>query len=814
MTDEDKEQSSGLSDADWKQVADKLSVDAKKGLAKDEVEKRVRQFGFNEVPEKKENSLIRFAKKFWGLTAWMLELTMLISFILGKYLDLYIIGGLLLFNSILGFLQEEKASSAIRSLKKKLQVNARVLRGGNWHIIPARELVPGDIVRVRVGDFVPADLKIIDGNLEVDQSALTGESRLVDKKENDTLYSGSIVKSGEANSVALVTGAKTYLGRTAQLVQIARPKLHMEQVTSKVVTWLLAIVGVLLSLTIAVSVAKDINVLEVLPLALVLLVSAIPVALPAMFTVSTALGSIELAKKGVLITRLSASEDAATMNTLCADKTGTITMNKLAITNVFPMKGFKEDDAILYGALASQEANQDPIDLAFINSARDRKFSSEGYVQEKFTPFDSATKRTETIVQKDGRSFRIMKGAVRVIAESCGLKDTEIARLEKSMEEFANEGYRTLAVAINEGSSDPRLVGLVAMYDNPRPDSAKLMEELKNLGVSVKMLTGDALPIAKEIAKQVKLGENIVRASDLKTFKKEDPIKAAEIAEKSDGFAEIYPEDKYEIVKSLQAKGHVVGMTGDGVNDAPALKQAEVGIAVSNATDVAKGAASVVLTSEGLSNIVDLVKTGRMIYQRITTWTLNKIIKTFEVVVFVTLSFLLTGLSVVNAFNIVLLLFVTDFVTLSLSTDKVSWSRKPNTWKITGLVKIAMILGIMMLIEHFALLYIALNFLGFYSNMHVLHTFVFEMLFYSGTFTIFVVRERGHFWNSAPSKTLLVAITLDMVIVGTISTIGIPGVTPLPLVYTITVILYYLALILLVNDTIKNALMRSMGTRW
>jgi len=815
MTDEDKEHSaSELDSVDWKQLADKLGVDVEKGLTKEEVEKRAKQFGFNEVPEKKENPLIRFAKKFWGLTSWMLELTMLISFILGKYLDLYIIGGLLLLNSILGFLQEQKASSAVRSLKKKLHVNARVLRDGKWYVVPSRELVPGDVVRVRAGDFVPADLKVIDGKLEVDQSALTGESMLVEKKENVMLYSGSIVRSGEANSIVVTTGTKTYFGRTTELVQIARPKLHMEEVTSKVVTWLLAIVGVLLGLTIAVSVVRGVNVLDLLPLALVLLVSAIPVALPAMFTVSMAVGSIELTKKGLLITRLSASEDAATMDTLCADKTGTITMNKLTVTNVFPIDGFCEEDVILYGALASQEANQDPIDIAFITSARNQNLPSAAYVQTEFAPFDPETKRTEAVVQKNGQSIRIMKGAVRTIAGLCGLKDTETDRLEKSMDEFAKKGYRTLAVAKNDGDGNPKLVGLVAMYDNPRPDSPKLIEELKGLGVSVKMLTGDALPIAKEIAKQVELGQNIVRASDLKGYAKEDLAKAAEVAEKSDGFAEIYPEDKYTIVKSLQSKGHVIGMTGDGVNDAPALRQAEVGIAVSNATDVAKGAASVVLTGEGLSNIVDLVKTGRMIYQRILTWTLNKIIKTFEVVVFVTLSFILTGLSVVGAFDIVLLLFVTDFVTLSLSTDRVRWSRKPDTWNITGLVKVAIVLGVITLVEHFGILYIGLNHFGLQSDTPALHTFAFEMLFYSGAFTIFLARERKHFWNSVPSKTLLTAAILDIIVVGTISTIGIPGLTPIPLTYTLTVIAYYLTLVLLVNDAIKYVLIRWAEISW
>lgn len=588
----------------------------------------------------------------------------------------------------------------------------------------------------------------------------------------------------------------------------------MEEVISKVVTWLLTIVILLIGLTILVQVARGGSLLEILPLTLILLVTAIPVALPAMFTLSMALGSIELAKQGVLVTRLTASEDVATMDTLCADKTGTITMNKLTITNISPATGFAEEDVILYGALASQEANMDPIDLAFLTFARDKKLLSQEYAQKEFYPFDPKTKRTEAIVQRDNTRFRVMKGAVRKIAELCGLKDEEIDRLEGSMGKLARKGYRTLAVAISENTEKPRLIGLVAMYDTPRSDSPKLIQELKHLGISVKMLTGDALPIAKEIANKVGLGENIVKAPDLKKYAKENLIKAAETAEKSDGFAEIYPEDKYIIVKSLQSKSHIVGMTGDGVNDAPALKQAEVGIAVSNATDVAKGSASVVLTSEGLSSIVDLIETGRMIYQRIISWTLNKIIKTFTIVVFVTLSFMFTGLFVVSAFDMVLLLFLTDFVTLSLATDKVRWSHKPNTWNVTALVKVAVALGIVILIEHFGLLYIGLKYFELQFSIPELNTFVFEMLFFSGAFTIFMVRERGHFWNSVPSRTLLLTIILDMILVVVISTVGIPGLAPLSLYYTLGIVAYYFILMLLVNDPMKYLLIKYTGIEW
>jgi len=784
------------------------------GLTESEVESRLKQYGYNEVPEKRTNPLVRFVKKFWGLTAWMLELIIILSWILHKYADLYIVTGLLVVNSILSFAEEEKASSAVEALREKLQVNARVLRDGVWKVIPARELVPGDIIRVRPGDVVPADVKIVMGELGVDQSALTGESMEVEKRSDDVLYSGSVVRRGEANGVVVLTGVGTYFGRTTQLVQIARPKLHIEEVVSQVVRWLLVIVSALLSLALIVSVLRGVQLLEILPLMLVLLLSAIPVALPVMFTVSMAIGSMELARKGVLVTRLSASEDAATMNVLCVDKTGTITMNRLSIASVIPLNGFAEQDVILCGALASQEANQDPIDLAFITAAKQRGLINNLFVLKSFIPFDPQTRRTEAIVQKERQKFRTMKGAVGVIAQACELDEVAVRELEARTNEFTQRGHRTLAVARVDGQEQPRLVGLVTLYDAPRPDSKGLIKELKDLGISVKMLTGDALPIAREVAKEVGLGENVSRVAELEELAKENAAQAAEVAERSDGFAEIYPEGKYTVVKSLQAKGHVVGMTGDGVNDAPALRQAEVGIAVSNAADVAKGAASVVLIYEGLSSIVDLVKNGRMIYQRITTWIINKISRTILKSSFVVLAFLITGKYVISAFGMILVVFMTDFAKISLSTDNVRWSKKPETWNVTGLAKIAVILGVLMVVESLGLLYIGLRYFGLDANDQALQTFTFEILLYFAIFSLFAIRERRRFWDSMPSKTLLAVLLLDAIMAMIIATVGIPGLQPIPFVQTLSVIAYAFIFSLVVNDWIKFVLVKKTGISW
>ncbi len=782
-------------------VLKNLEVDPNKGLSQNEALERAKKYGYNEIIEKKESSAKKLAKKFYGLTPFMLEITMVFSYIIHSYLDAYIIAGLLVVNAIIGFTQEERASKAVELLRKKLQVNAKVLRDGNWKSIPARELVPGDIVRIRAGDFVPADLKIISNSeLEIDQSALTGESLPVVKKYNDVLFSGSIVRKNEATTVVVKTGKNTYFGKTTELVQLARPKLHMEQITTRIVDYLLLIVIVLIAAMFIVTYIHGMNIIDVIPLALVLIVFAVPVALPAMFTVSMAVGSLEIAKKGALITRLSAIEDAASMDTICADKTGTLTMNKLSITKLMPLNGCSEDELAIYGSLASEEANQDPIDIAFINYARSKNLKFSDFRVKQFFPFDPSTRRTESIVEKDGKEIRIAKGAVNVIAELCKQEISD--EIKKTMEDFASKGYRTLAVSVSSGN-ECKFCGLVALYDLPRPDTPKLISELRDLGVSVKMLTGDAEPIAKEIAKEIGLGNRIVRTSDIKNLKNQSPVEAANLAEQSDGFAEIYPEDKYIIVKSLQAKNHIVGMTGDGINDAPALKQAEVGIAVSNATDVAKGAASVVLTSEGLSNIVDLVKTGRTIYQRIVTWVLNKIIKTFEIAVFVALAFLITGYYVLSALDIVLFLFLIDFVTISLSTDNERGSKSPEKWNVSKLVKFSISMGMFTTIELFILLYIGLHYLDISSNIHLMHTFFFTEMMFFGLLTPIVVRERDHFWKSKPGRTLTISILADMIIVSLLSTFGLGLLHPVTINDFIVIIIYAILVGLLLNDNVK-----------
>ncbi len=781
-----------------------LKVNPVTGLTDPEIEARRNKNGFNEVAEKKPHPVLMFLGKFWSLSAWMLELIIVLSLVLRNLPDLVVVSTLLVVNAVLSFTQEHRAAGVVETLRRRLRVNARVLRGSAWRVVPARELVPGDIIRVRSGDIIPADVKLLEGALTVDESALTGESKDADKITGGVLSSGSVVRRGEGGGVVMFTGAKTYFGHTTQLVQQARPKLHIEAVVAGVVRWLFVIVGALLAVVITLSLVRGSPLLEMLPLMLVLLLSAVPVGLPVMFTVSMAVGSRELAKRGVLVTRLSAVEDAATLNVLCVDKTGTITMNQLAVTGVIQMEGVTEAEVLSAGALASQEANQDPIDQAFLTAAKDRRLFDGGpqAAPVSFAPFDPKSRRTEAVVEQNGKRSRVMKGAVETIARDCGLQPPAIAALEARVGESASKGYRALAVARGDETGVPVLLGLVTLYDPPRPEAKQLINELRDLGVPVKMLTGDGLPVAREIGRGVGL-PNILPVGDLKAAGAQTGQGTVDLLAGADGFAEIYPEDKYTVVKHLQAAGHVTGMTGDGVNDAPALRQAEVGIAVSTATDVAKAAASVVLTDPGLTNIVALIGQGRTIYQRILTWIINKISRTILKAAFVSIAFVVTGQFVISAFVMLLLVFVTDFAVITLATDQVRPSGKPETWAIGGFVEVSVTLGLAMVAETLLFLWIAWSRFGLAEDHNALNTFSFLMLLYFAVFSIVSVRERRWFWTTMPSKIFLFTLAGEAVAGTGLTTLGLPGLPPLPGWQVLEIFAYSLVMSLGVNDALK-----------
>ncbi len=786
-----------------------LRVNPETGLTRAEVGVRRKEHGYNEVAERKDHPVLKFLGKFWGLSAWMLELIMVLSAVLHNYSDLAVVSALLVVNALVSFMQERRAAGVVDTLRRRLQISSRVLREANWQVVPARELVPGDIVRMRAGDIIPADVKLLTGTVSVDQSALTGESKDADKAPGTVLSSGSVVRRGEGNGVVMLTGAKTYFGRTTELVQEARPKLHIDAVVARIVRWLFLVVGALLGMVVVMSLMRGTPLLQMVPLMLILLTSAIPLSLPVMFTVSMAVGSKELAKRGVLVTRLSAAEDAATMDVLCVDKTGTITMNRLAVTGVIPLEHATEADVLFAGALASKEADQDPIDLAFLAAAKERHIfdGRPAVTPVSFAPFDAKNRRTEAVAEQNGQRLRVMKGAVETVAQACGLQPPAIEALEARVSESALKGYRTLAVAQGPETGALALVGLVTLYDPPRPDAKQLIAALHDLGVAVKMLTGDALAVAGEIAREVGL-PNIQRVADLKAAGAKAGNEAVDLLAGADGFAEVYPEDKYIVVKHLQAAGHVTGMTGDGVNDAPALRQAEVGIAVSTATDVAKGAASVVLTEPGLTNIVALVEQGRTIYQRILTYIINKISRTILKTGFVAIAFVVTDKFVMSAFAMLLLVFITDFAKISLATDRVRPSKKPETWNIGHLITVSVVLGALMVAEALLVLWIGWSRCGLATSDNALYTFSFLTLLYFAAFSIVSARERRWFWATMPSKAVVAAVVAET-LVGTVLTfVGLPGLMPLPGWQTLAIFVYAMVSCLVVNDAVKVTMIK------
>ena len=713
------------------------------GLNEGEAENRLKTYGKNEVAEKKESNIIKFLKKFWTPVAWMLEATIITTLILKKYDDMYIISFLLIFNSIISYSQESKASNALELLKKKLSVKATVLREGQWKVMDATFLVPGDIVHIKIGDVVPGDAKIIAGKAEIDQSALTGESMAISKNPPNLIYSSSIIKRGECDAVIVSTGKNTFFGKTAELVNTARAKSHMESLIMKIVKYLVIIDVALVLAIAAYSIFLQLNPSDVLPFILVILIASVPVALPATFTIAMALGALTASENGALVTRLSAIEDAASLTTLYMDKTGTITNNKLSVAEVIEINE-KNNDIIYEASMASENNSEDPIDDAILTYAGVEDIKPDFSKRISYEPFDPSTKRTEALMDND---IKITKGAPQEIAKLCNIDyNTIVAKINN----LASRGFRVIGVA-KTVNGNFQLSGMIAMYDRPRDDSKQLISELYALGISPKMVTGDNASIAREIASEVGIKGDICPMSKINS--ENDIINCGIVAE-------VFPEDKYNIVKMTQKAGEITGMTGDGVNDAPALKQADVGVAVSNATDVAKASASIVLTHEGIEDIVKSINIGRKIYQRMLTYTLNKIIKTMQVVIFLTLSFFVIKYFITTPFDVILLLFANDFVTMSLATDNVRYSTHPEKWKVKSLVYSSASLAIIVIIEGFVALFI-----GIYSHLPIneMHTFIFDILVFSGQFTVFSIRERKRFWNSKPSKILLAASMADFI---------------------------------------------------
>ncbi|HUZ31734.1 MAG TPA: plasma-membrane proton-efflux P-type ATPase [Xanthobacteraceae bacterium] len=768
------------------------------GLTSAEAQRRLEQYGPNEIPERRPHPALALLRKFWGPIPWMLETTVVIQILLDKSGEAAVVGALLIFNAAISFVEEGSASKALALLRGRLTTTARVLRDGHWQSVPAASLVQGDCVHLRMGDLSPADIRIDSGNVLLDQSTLTGESVPVEAGTGTLAYAAAVVRRGEATGEVAATGLRTYFGKTAELVRTAKSASHLQTTIFAIVKTLVVIDALLVGALLLYAAWTDLPFADVLPFALILLVASVPVALPATFTLATALGATELAHYGVLVARLSAIEEAAGMDVLCTDKTGTITENRLALAAASPLAPVSENELMRWAALASDPATQDPIDLAILAAAESRGLLAEPPRRLEFVPFDPAQRYSLGRYENAAGALCVVKGAPRAVAAL--VADTP--DITAASERLAAGGNRVLAVASGNDRDSLRLAGFLALEDPPRADSASLVKGLQDLGVRVVMITGDNLATACAVAQRVGIGTRAAGADAL------DHLEAGRVLD-HDIYARIFPEHKIKLVRLLQAAGHVVGMTGDGVNDAPALKQADVGIAVASATDVARAAAGVVLTTPGLVDALSAVQVSRRIYQRMLTYTINKIMKTLEIAVFLSIGVIVTGTFVITPLLVVLLLFANDFVTMSIATDRVSYSQTPDHWNVKTLITIGGVLAALVLLLSFTVFFVGRDFLGL--PLPQLQTLVFVMLVATGQGNIYLIRERRHFWRSRPSTWLVGGSIADLAVVTAMATIGILMAPVNPLL--IAELLAAVAIYLVILDQFKVLIFRSFKIR-
>ncbi len=726
------------------------------GLSSLEAAKRLKQFGLNTIPEKKPRRWLQFLGKFWGAVPVMLELVIGLNIAIGRWTQALIIFALLLVNAFLSYFQEKRSLAALSILKSRMSIRVRVLRDGAWQTLDSTALVPGDLIRVRMGDFVPADGEVINGVLSVDRSALTGEALPITIEKGEQVHTGSIVQHGEASVRVTATGTHTRYGRTAELVQSAKSASHMQRLILGIVKWLMAFELFLMAAVVIYSLVKGLPWLDFVPFTIMLLVAAVPVALPAVFTLASAVGAQELARHGVITTRLAAVEDAAAMDTLCSDKTGTLTMNQLQLAEIAPQAGNTKEEALRIAALGCDESSQDAIDLAIIAAAKDQGVYEAHHQIIALHPFSPRSRRTELTLMHNGRKLTIIKGAPEVVFKLCKSKKMPV----EDVAGMAGKAYRVIAVATRQAGR-VKLIGLLGFRDPPRADTKNVLAKLKALGIKVVMVTGDGASTARTVAAEIGLGRRVCSEREFEEGRALD----------CDVIAGVLPEDKFHLVKRFQSGGHVTGMTGDGVNDAPALRQAEVGVAVSNATDVAKASAGMVFTRPGLGDMLPTIRTGREIHQRLLTYTLNKIIKTLQISLFLGLGLFLTGGFVVTPLLVVLLLFANDFVTTSLASDRVTAAKKPEKWDVKALMLGALPLALAWLLFVFGVYY--LGKLVFHLEPASLQTLCFTGLVFSGLANVYLIRERNYLWSSRPGTAILVSSLADTVVVMIIASLGI-----------------------------------------
>ncbi len=841
-----------------------LGTSLDRGLSEEEAKRRLKKYGYNEIPEKEEPLWHRIFRRFWGPIPWMIETAAVLSALVKHWEDFAIIMTLLFVNAGVDFWQENKALSALKVLKEKLARKTLVLRDGKWREIDAKFLVPGDVIKIKIGDIVPADVKLDHGGdfILVDQSALTGESLPVMKKPGDVAYANSIVKKGEMVAIVVGTGLDTYFGKTVQLVAKAEreQRSHFQEMVIKVGNFLIVITLILIAITLFVELNRGKPFVELLQFSLVLTVAAIPVALPAVLTVTMAIGALYLAKKQVIVSRLAAIEELAGVDVLCSDKTGTLTMNKMTVSVPFTVNGYKSEDLMFYAALASKEENNDPIEIPIFEWLKKHNLYEKvrKCKQLKFVPFDPVRKRTEALVECERKRFVATKGAPQVIVALCDQSEFDVKVVESKVEEFAENGFRTLGVAYKNPKEEKfHFVGLIPLYDPPRPDSKEAVQEAKHYGVEVKMVTGDNIAIARYIARILGIGDKIISAKELREEGFEEYVilaqiitkailkveglspqeaekKAKEIAklvkkelenaplpkgtikkheseiikiiEEANGFAEVFPEDKYFIVDKLQKAGHIVGMTGDGVNDAPALRKADCGIAVANATDAARAAAAMVLLKPGLKVIIKAFEIAREIFGRMEAYTIYRIAETIRVLFFMTLSILIFQFYPITTVMIILLALLNDIPILAIAYDRAKISPKPVRWDFYELNVMAFWLGIAGVLSSFTLYFLLETYWKLPQDL--IQSIIFTKLVVAGHGTIFNTRVKDWFYKKPwPSAALYLASNVTAIVGTIIAVYGFDLITPVGWGWALF-IWGYAFVWFLFNDAVKMAVLK------
>jgi H+-transporting ATPase len=720
------------------------------GLSVAEAAARLERYGPNALAEHERSAVLELLSHFWAPIPWMIEVALVLTALTGRWPDFGIIATLLLLNGLVGFWEEHQAASAIAALKERLAKRARVMRDGDWADLPAERIVPGDLLVVERGDVVPADGRILEGGADADESALTGESLPVTKAIGEELFSGTVISRGAPRLRVFATGAQTEFGRTAELTEEGPAESHFQAAIFSIGRYLIGIAMALVAAIVVVSLLRGTSVAETLEFALVVTIAAIPVALPAVLSVTMAVGARHLARHEAVVSHLPAVEEMSGVDVLCSDKTGTITRNELAIADVIPVAAGADREAVLREAAMTVERDgADPVDTAVLAA---RGGAADGYEVLDFEPFDADRKRAEARVRDSGGEYRVAKGAVQAILDLCGAEDAGAGPVEQATAELARKGQRALAVARADDRAW-RLTGVLAIADPPREDSRPTLEQARALGVEVKMVTGDRVEIAREIASEVGMGTEVLESSAIERLEGEE---LAQRVEGADGFAQVVPEDKFRIVAALQSRGHIVGMTGDGVNDAPALARADAGIAVSGATDAARAAADIVLLSAGLSVIVEAIHRAREVFRRMTNYAIYRITETIRVVLFVTLSIVVFDFFPVTPIQIVLLAILNDAAILTIAYDRVQPSPRPERWDLGEVLAIATVLGVAGVIESFSLVGIAVGPLGIGHGE--VQTLMYLKLSVAGHLTLFVARTRGRLWSYRPATILLVAV--------------------------------------------------------